>query len=119
MDPDCRFVRTAFAEDGTPDVTSYPKDYFVSTLKKTPKGMLVENITKPFVQTRDNLAHVWCRCDGGPLRTPTLKPLPRGMLTFLMRPQVFAGRAGRDKVLGGQVDPAEKDRAGVEGCECR
>mmetsp|Transcript_20989 Transcript_20989/g.52772 ORF Transcript_20989/g.52772 Transcript_20989/m.52772 type:complete len:179 (+) Transcript_20989:19-555(+) len=61
VDPDARFVRTAYDDEGSPDVTSYNKEYFVSTLKKTPKGMLKEKVTQPFVQTRDNLGHVWCR----------------------------------------------------------
>jgi hypothetical protein len=61
VDPDARFVRTGYQADGSPDVTSYPKEYFVSTLKKTQKGVLEESIDQPFVQMRDNLAHVWCR----------------------------------------------------------
>jgi hypothetical protein len=48
--------------DGMPDVTSYPKEYFMATLEKTKRGVLAETIEQPFVQLRDNLlAHVWCR----------------------------------------------------------
>jgi hypothetical protein len=61
VDPEARFVRTGYQMDGSPDVTSYPKEYFVSTLKKTQKGVLAETVEQPFVQMRDNLAHVWCR----------------------------------------------------------
>jgi len=62
VDADCRFVRCGFTEDGAPDVTSYPKEYFLATLEKTKRGVLAETIDQPFVQMRDNLvAHVWCR----------------------------------------------------------
>ncbi|EKX40333.1 hypothetical protein GUITHDRAFT_113570 [Guillardia theta CCMP2712] len=62
VDDECRFVRTGVAETGEPDVTAFPKAYFVNTLQKTKPGVLSEELEQPFVQMRDNLlAHVWCR----------------------------------------------------------
>ena len=70
VDHDARFVRTGYTEDGSPDVTSYPKEYFVATLSKAQKGMLEERIFQPFVQHRDTMAHVWCRSTHPVLHVP-------------------------------------------------
>eukprot|EP00960_Hanusia_phi_P013872 406596-Hanusia_phi.AAC.2 len=54
VDDDCKFVRTGVSESGEPEVTSYPKDYFVKTLQKTKPGVLSEELEQPFVQVNQS-----------------------------------------------------------------